>query len=126
MLGEDLAIGVAAQTAANQLLGLLARNPLALHADAQCGEREAGDAGAAAHIVLLLRAVGRIAVDEVFADAGLRIDGVSEILKAAAREIVEQRIVVMMPGAKRSLREAARATWPPWRVLRKSRRGRGC
>ncbi len=112
--GEDLAIGVAAQAAANQVLGLLARNPLAIHTDAECGEREAGNAGRAAHIVLLLRAVGGITMDKVFADAGLWIDCINEILKAAAGEIVEQRIVIMMPGEARSLARPRTPAWLRW------------
>ena len=68
-------------------------------------------------MILLLRVVGGVAMDEVFADAGLWIDRVSEILKAAVGEIVEQRIVIMMLGQSEKPREAAKASVAPVAAL---------
>ena len=46
--------GVAAESAARTIFGLVAGDPLALGTDAECGEGEAGDAGAAAGFVAFL------------------------------------------------------------------------
>src|ERR1700677_3905160 len=65
--GEDLAVGVAAKRAADAVFRLVASNPFALRTDAECCKGKAGDAGATARLIAFFLAVGRIAVDEVFA-----------------------------------------------------------
>ena len=86
---------VAAQSAAGAIFGLVARDPLALCTDAESGEAEARNPGAAAGFVSFFCVVGWIAVDEVPADSCLGVACVPEVLEAAVGEIVEQGIVVV-------------------------------
>ena len=92
-----LAARITAQRPSRAVLRLLARNPFPLRADAPGGQAKSGHAGAAARLISLFQVVLSIAVNQIAADAGLRVARVLKITKAPLGKIVEHGVIAVFP-----------------------------